>query len=279
MHRCRGCGVLHTADECFRRRDDAQRRQCALDPGKFAALPFEGHAERAEPGPNSQAFHSGPVFHKAFWKICCGCGQGQPPPDFPKQPCPDTAKDDSFLETNRTEAAVTTAELAKLWHSYEDAMNQAKSHLQQFQTTIRACNIQNKLTELLVGTLGLFSPAGEAAIAAEGVEEAEAIKEAVEMLGPQIGDPGSAFFTVVSKLMSNEDPTAKLIPNETVQQLLEFAEVAQQVSNFFSGNVAQLEEQVQGCAGTIGLSYGTWKGANISTTSRRRWRRCPTCRS
>ena len=242
---------------CFNATDQTMLPQCAANFGKFAAIPSEGHGAVAIGG------GKGEVSQKASWKICCGCGQGQPPPDFPSEPCPDTAGIDATLATNRAKEAALTADLATLWKSYEEEMSKAQSHLQQFQTTMRACNIQNKLTELLAGTLGLFSPAGEAAIAAESAEEAEAIKQAVEMLGPQIGDPASTLFTVISKLMSNESPTAKLIPNETYQTYLEVLEVAEKVITSINGSsVAQLEEQVQGCSGTIGLSDETWKGAN-----------------
>jgi hypothetical protein len=54
---------------CFKTTDQAQRRQCNTDPGKFAVLPFEGHAERAVSN------REGEVFAKASWKVCCGCGQ------------------------------------------------------------------------------------------------------------------------------------------------------------------------------------------------------------
>ena len=253
------CKFCTAPTACFKPTDDAQRRECVINPGKFAVLPFEGNLEH-----RFSPFHDdGIVFTKVSWKLCCGCGQEPPPPDFPNKPCPDTAGIDATLATNRAKEAALTADLATLWKSYEEEMSKAQSHLQQFQTTMRACNIQNKLTELLAGTLGLFSPAGEAAIAAESAEEAEAIKQAVEMLGPQIGDPASTLFTVISKLMSNEDPTAKLIPSETYQTYLEALEVAEKVITSINGSsVAQLEEQVQGCAGTIGLSDETWKGAN-----------------
>jgi len=63
--------------------------------------------------------------------------------------------------------------------------------------------------------------------------------------------------------MNNEDPTAKMIPIEKFQQLLEALEAAEKASTVINGsNVTQLEEQLQGCSGTIGLSYENWKGAN-----------------
>ena len=62
---------------CFKPTDEAQRRQCASDPVKFAALPFEGNMEHQSPD------HI--VVSKISWNVCCGCGQLPPPPDFPNE--------------------------------------------------------------------------------------------------------------------------------------------------------------------------------------------------
>ena len=251
--------------------DQAQQRDCIANPSKYVVIPFEGKSSWHGIGPSTGrglgGLGMGPGWWQSSnisWKICCGCGQGQPPPDFPnKQPCPDTANEDAALKQNRDKDAAKIANLATLWKSYEEEMSKAQSHLPQFQTTIQACNIQDRLTALLAGTLGLFSPVGEGAIAAEGVEEAAEIKEAAEMLGEQLGDPGGTLLTVISKLMNKEDPTASVIPNETFRTFLEAAEAAEKAIALINGsNVTQLEERVEGCAGTIGLSYDTWKGAN-----------------
>ena len=66
---------------CFQPTDVAQRKECVSNPGKFAALPFEGKAERRY----SQWHDEGIVFTKISWKACCGCGQ-ESPPDFPNEP-------------------------------------------------------------------------------------------------------------------------------------------------------------------------------------------------
>jgi hypothetical protein len=245
---------------CFQTTDATQRRECAIDPGKFAVLPFEGSLEKRFP---TAGIGQAIVFSKMSWKVCCGCGQAPPPPDFPSEPCPDTAKEDADLATNRAKEAAATADLAILWKSYEDEMSKAQSHLRQFQTTMRSCKIQTALTDLLSGTLGLFSPAGEAEIAAEGVGESEAIKKAAETLGEQIGDPGSTLLTVISKLLNNEDPTAKTIPSEFLRTYQEAVEAAEKFITFVNGSSAtQLEEQMKDCAGTIVLSDENWKGAN-----------------
>ncbi len=52
---------------CFNATDATQRRECAVNPGKFAALPFEGNMENRSP--------AGIVSSKISWKVCCGCGQ------------------------------------------------------------------------------------------------------------------------------------------------------------------------------------------------------------
>ena len=210
---CPGATCFHVEPTKCAQSYGSHPAECLANPGKYAAVPFEGKSGwRGETPPGE--FYGGGwyVSSEISWKICCGCGQGQPPPDFPNKPCPDTSAEDAALNLNRTKDAALIANLATLWKSYEEEMSKAQSHLQQFQTTMRACNIQNKLTELLAGTLGLFSPAGEAEIAAEGVGEAEAIKKAAEMLGEQIGDPGSTLLTVISKLMNNEDPDGEYHP-------------------------------------------------------------------
>jgi len=61
---------------CFKPTDEAQRRECISNPGKFAALPFEGNGERRRSLTRDDGFdRQGLVFHKASWKVCCGCGQ------------------------------------------------------------------------------------------------------------------------------------------------------------------------------------------------------------
>jgi hypothetical protein len=68
------------ATACFKPTDQAQIRQCAINPGKFAAIPFEGNAEHQSPNT-----FGGLVSQKSSWKLCCGCGQEPPPPDFPNE--------------------------------------------------------------------------------------------------------------------------------------------------------------------------------------------------
>jgi len=53
---------------CFRATDQTQLRQCAINPGKFVAVPFEGNQEQRYP-------HNAVVRSKISWKFCCGCGQ------------------------------------------------------------------------------------------------------------------------------------------------------------------------------------------------------------
>ena len=64
---------------CFQPTDVAQRRECVSNPGKFAALPFEGKGEL----PFTRLHDEGIVFTKGSWRVCCGCGLEPPPPDFP----------------------------------------------------------------------------------------------------------------------------------------------------------------------------------------------------
>ncbi len=64
---------------CFRTTDAGQRHQCAVNPGKFAVLPFEGTQDLHSPKENNPNYR-GIVANKISWKICCGCGQA-PPPD------------------------------------------------------------------------------------------------------------------------------------------------------------------------------------------------------
>jgi len=54
---------------CFNPTDEAQRQLCYSNPGKFAALPFDGSLEVRSPA------QEGVVFTKISWKVCCGCGQ------------------------------------------------------------------------------------------------------------------------------------------------------------------------------------------------------------
>jgi hypothetical protein len=251
------------ATACFQATDPAQRRQCVVNPGKFAVIPFEGTQDLHSPKENARAY-SAIVANKISWRICCGCGQAPPPPDFPKKSCPDTAEADAQLAKGNSQWDAYAKDLKVLWANYEEEMKKAESHLQQFQTTMRACNIQSGLTNVLIGTLGLFAPGVEAvAVAEEGTEAYEATKQAVEMLGPQVGDPAAALANVIQSLMNNEDPTAKLVPSEMFQQFTEAVEMAKNINTRISGSsLAQLEEGLAQCAGTIGLSNENWKGAN-----------------
>lgn len=206
---------------------------------------------------------NGDVVHESATVSFSPPGKGAPP-DFPKKSCPDTAEADAQLAKGNSQWDAYAKDLKVLWANYEEEMKKAESHLQQFQTTMRACNIQSGLTNVLIGTLGLFAPGVEAvAVAEEGTEAYEATKQAVEMLGPQVGDPAAALANAIQSLMNNEDPTAKLVPSEMFQQFTEAVEMAKNINTRISGSsLAQLEEGLQQCAGTIGLSNENWKGAN-----------------
>ena len=246
---------------CFKATDATQRQQCVTTPGKFAVIPFEGNREQQYADPPSWGDY---VIHsKISWKICDGCGQVPPPPDMHRDPCPQDMADFN-LQQNRKQRDDKAANLEAQLKKYQEEMKKAESHLQQFHTTMQLCAVTSATVTVLEGSLGLFSPAGEAAIISDSPAEAEEIKEAVEMLGllPQLGDPATTIFTVTSSLVNNEDPTAKLIPFEKYQQFLEALEAAEKASNMINGSTSQLEEELKGCPGTIGLSNENWKGAN-----------------
>ncbi len=193
-------------------------------------------------------------------------GRG-PPPDFPTKPsCQDQTMVNFDIEKNRKMRDIKTEQMKTLSKSYQDAMNKAQSHLQQFTTAARMCGIQTGAKDALLTALALFAPGGEAAIVAEGPAEAAEIAEAVESLEallPQVKDPAGTIFNIISSLENNEDPTPKMIPYELYQQYLEALEAAKAMSVQINGDqVTKAEAQLDGCAGTIGLSNENWQGAN-----------------
>jgi hypothetical protein len=249
------------ATPCFRATDTAQRHECTVNPGKFAVIPFEG--TQVHQNPHFNLYTNTTVSHDISWKICCGCGQAPPPPDVPKKSCQDPTMVNFDIEKNRKMRDIKTEQMKTLSKSYQDAMNKALSHLQQFNTTARMCLIQAGAKDALLTALAMFAPGGEAAIAAEAPAEAAEISEAVEGLLPQMKDPAGTIFNIISSLENNEDPTPKMIPFEKYQQFLEALEVAKAISVQINGDlVTKAEAQLDGCVGTIGLSTENWQGAN-----------------
>lgn len=248
------------AGECSRPSPD-QNHQCLLTGDRHALFPFRGDKTWRSPRADDR-FYQGLVQTHIQWDVCCGCAALPVPPDASSDPCGDTATADALAQRNRDERNTKKTSLEESWSEYKKDMAAAQTHLSDFQTTIARCNIQSAATKILIGTLGLFTPAGEAEIAGEGPEVAEAIAEAAEELGELVGDPGVTTAEVVEKILAGEDPTASAVPNEAFQNFRKAGEEAARAEQYLNGaNVDQLEERVEQCAGTIALSNDTFRGA------------------
>lgn len=241
-----------TPTGCKGATDPKVREDCIVHADRHAVIPFEGE----------KSYQDATMKTRLKWKVCCGCGAPATPPEPSNDPCPDAAGSAAVAQRNRQERKAKAEQLKDLSEEYGKKIKEARSHLDEFLTTTKACAVQTAITKLLIGALGLFNPLGEAEIAAEGAEVAEDIAEAAQELAEGLGDPGKTVFEVIEKMLNNEDPSLVAVPNEQFQQARSAFEAAQQLRALLAGKSFEQEQEiVENCAGTIGLSYDTWHGA------------------
>ena len=195
------------------------------------------------------------------WNICregvrCSESGG---PTGPGDNCPQTTEADSRVETNRAKVEEYAKDLAKRWEKYQDQMKEAKEHLHDFEVTMRVCNVQNWIGNVLIA---LLAPEGEAA------EELEAAlkKDALAALTPEeqealVKGGLQQVAEMVNAIVSGENPFKTMLP-ENIQTAMELFEVAGKLAAAMQGTTGEkLGDALEECAGTAGITQGQYSSA------------------
>lgn len=195
------------------------------------------------------------------WSICREGVQCSQPggPAGPGDDCPQTTEANSRVDTNRAQSEEYAKEIGAKWAKYQQQMEEARAHLHDFQVTMRVCNVQNWIGNVLIA---LLAPEGEAAEALQAAlkedplatltpEEEEAlIKGGLK----QVAD-------MINKIEHGENPFTTMLP-ENVQTALELLGVAGKLAAAMQGTTAEkLGEALEECAGTAGITQGQYSSA------------------
>jgi hypothetical protein len=194
------------------------------------------------------------------WSLCrddVPCTEAPPEPE--KTPCPPTTVAQGFVDNNRNEYNAKAAQIAELWKTYQQEMAEAKTHLKDFENTMRVCNVENWIGKVLIALLAPEEEviaAAEQAAAAGGSAALDAEQEAALI---QKGLNTVAEF--VDKLEKGENPWTALAP-EDVKNALNALDAAKKFLGAMQGSTAdQLGESLQECAGTAGITQDQYTSA------------------
>lgn len=195
------------------------------------------------------------------WSICReGVRCSQPgAPGGPGDDCPQTTEADSRVDTNRTKYEAYAREIAGRWLEYQKQMEEARAHLRDFQTTMRVCNVQNWIGNLLVA---LLAPEEEAVAALDqALEEGGSAALSAEERAALTQGGLKQVAEMVDKIVKGENPFTTMLP-EDVQTALELFGVASKLAGALQGSTAeQLGQALEECAGTAGITQGQYSSA------------------
>ena len=166
-------------------------------------------------------------------------------------PCPSTANADALAQLNRDQRKAAVDKRSRAAKNFLKDLADAKRHYNDFHTLDKACLAQSIVTEALILML---APEEEVPQAGEAPGSAYSILESLKLLSPQ----GLSLVANVSeKLVNGEDPSVALLP-EVDQMLLLMSKALSQLGGMSpDASAAQVEQAIEGCAGTIGVSAET----------------------
>jgi len=229
---------------------EAAQRECIMHADRHVVIPFSGQSTWTSPSA-SDPYYSGILKGKLRWEICCGCGTPPTPPEPSNDPCPSTLEADSNLETNRIMRQKKLKALDKAGKAYNEQLQEAGAHYDDYVKTIKACLIQSLVSKALIS---LLAPETEVAGVSQDVLEAMEFAEQNGLFPPmglqQIAD-------IVEKTVNGEDPTTVLAP-EQLQNWNSTIGALAKVESLMSGSSAgEMEKSLEECQGAILVSPET----------------------
>jgi hypothetical protein len=151
-------------------------QDCYLKPERFAVIPFEGALvdgpEREERGlcviPGSSQIR---------WRVCCGCAETGPPPDFaPRDDCGPPEPQRALLDTALEQQKAILRPLGDLLREQQRIQQQARQWQGDFEHATRDCQLWG-VARTLVGLLASGGAPGVGGGALRGAEPVEATKQ------------------------------------------------------------------------------------------------------
>jgi hypothetical protein len=238
------------ATDCAHPATEAAQRECIMHADRHVVIPFSGQSTWTSPSA-SDPYYSGILKGKLRWEICCGCGTPPTPPEPSNDPCPSTLEADSNLETNRIMRQKKLKALDKAGKAYNEQLQEAGAHYDDYVKTIKACLIQSLVSKALIS---LLAPETEVAGVSQDVLEAMEFAEQNGLFPPmglqQIAD-------IVEKTVNGEDPTTVLAP-EQLQNWNSTIGALAKVESLMSGSSAgEMEKSLEECQGAILVSPET----------------------
>ena len=195
------------------------------------------------------------------WSICregVQCSDGGAPAGAGDE-CPQTTEADSRVETNRAQYEEYAKEIGAKWAKYQQQMEEARRHLHDFQVTMRVCNVQNWIGNVLIA---LLAPEGEAAEALQAALKEDPLATLTPAEEDALIRGGlKQVADMINKIEHGENPFATMLP-ENVQTAMELLGVAGKLAAAMQGTTAdKLGEALEECAGTAGITQGQYSSA------------------
>jgi hypothetical protein len=153
-------------------------QDCFLKPDRFAVVPFEG-ALVDGPEREERGLCVLPGDSQVRWRVCCGCAETGPPPDFGpgrRDPCGPPDPQRALLDTALEQQKAILRPLGELLREQQRIQAQAKQWEGDFAQATRDCRLWGA-ARFLVGLLASGGAPGAGAGAFRAAEPIPATKE------------------------------------------------------------------------------------------------------
>jgi hypothetical protein len=146
-------------------------QDCYTQPERYAVIPFEGSLVDG-PGRDQRGLCSLDGSSQVRWRVCCGCAETGPPPDFGRRdPCGPPDPQRALLDTALEQQRAILQPLGELLREQQRIQEESKQWQNDFEQATRDCRLWSAARTLVglfasgapgVGT-GVFREAGEVA--------------------------------------------------------------------------------------------------------------------
>ena len=131
---------------------------CIPNPARHAVIPFEG-ALVDGPSREQRGLCVIPGSSQIRWRVCCGCAETGPPPEFPPRsdPCGPPTTQRALLDTGLEQQKAILKPLGELLREQREIQQQASQHQNDFEHATRDCKLWT-VARVLVGVLASGAP-------------------------------------------------------------------------------------------------------------------------
>ncbi len=219
---------------------------CAAHPDRYAVLPFEGKARIGGDG----------LTEEVSWRVCCGCGDRDAPPDMSRDPCGDLEQYRAQVERAAAEAEALRKQHDSLLESFEQHQELARGYSSNYELYFRRCGQWDKAMELVA----LIAGGSGAPKAAQAFVAWFGIMEKVSE-----GDP-SVILAILGQAFEGVDAAEGVLDLPGALSDMSYEDLWDEISELRSAmerddSIESIRQEIKDCSGTPIVSDAVYQDA------------------